>query len=94
MLTVVILVYLQYIPAPDDHKGSVQIKAKHLIHGEQPALAYAAGLAVLWCIVADAPGIELLGPAGDVDADLSRAGGNKLRRQGIGAAEEKCDVMR
>lgn len=92
VLAVVILVYLQNISPPDDHEGFIQIKAKHLIHREQPALSNAAGLTVLGRVVRHAPGIELLRLTGDIDADLSCARGNKFRREGIGAAEEQRNI--
>ena len=79
VLGIVVFINLQYISSAQDDQCPVHIHAQHFVHGHQLAFAHTTGLPVLWCIVGDAPGTQLLGLAGDGDTGLAGAVGNKLR---------------
>ena len=84
MLRVVHLVHLQGLFPPDDDQCLVDGQPQHLVLGQHRPLPHAAGLPELRRIVGDPPRPQLLRPAGDRHAGKPGAGGDKLRRQGIG----------
>ena len=92
MLGIVVLINLQYFPAPEDHQGSVYVHAQHFVHRHQLPLAHTAGLPVLRGVIGNTPCTQLLGLAGDSDGCFAGAVGNKLCSQGVGAAQKQGDV--
>ena len=92
VLGIVVFINLQYISSAEDDQCPVNIHPQYFVHGHQLPLAHAAGLPVLRGIVGDAPCAQLLGLAGDSNGRFAGAVRDKLRGQGIGAAQEQGDV--
>ena len=92
MFGIVVLIHLQYILAPNENQGFINIHTQHLVHGHQLAPADTAGFPVFRRVIGYTPCSELFGFTGDRDTGLAGPVRNKFRRQSICTAKKKLHI--
>ena len=92
MFGIVVLIHLQYILAPNNDQGLIDVHTQNLVHGHQLAPADAAGFPIFRRVIGYTPRSELFGSTGDRDTGLAGSVRNKFRRQGICAAKKKLHI--